>query len=249
MKPRAVLVEDEIVLRQRLEQLLAVAWPDLQVAASVGDGGSALAALERHQPDVMFLDVEMPELSGLEVARRASGRCHVAFVTAYADYAVAAFDAGAVDYVLKPVDAPRLAKACQRLRERLGSQPQILDDLLDRLAARVAGTRPHLRWITASHGAQLRLITTDEVCFFQSDSKYTRVVTASSESLIAIPLRDLLDQLDPAVFWQVHRSTIVNAQAIESIGRDAAGHVILRLKARAETLRVSQPFAFRFRQM
>jgi DNA-binding LytR/AlgR family response regulator len=249
MRARAVLVEDEVVLRQRLEQLLAAVWPQLEIVASVGDGERALAALDHHRPDVVFLDVEMPELSGLEVARRASGRSHVAFVTAYPDYAVAAFDTGAVDYLLKPVDEQRLAVACARLQERLGSKPPALDELLDRLAARVVEKRPYLRWITASRGAQVRLITVEEVCFFQSDSKYTRVVTAETEALIGLPLKDLLEQLDPAVFWQVHRSTIVNAQAIESISRDAAGHTILRLKACAETLRVSQPFAHRFRQM
>jgi DNA-binding LytR/AlgR family response regulator len=183
------------------------------------------------------------------VARHASGRCHVVFVTAYSQYAVAAFDAGAVDYVLKPFNAERLAVACARLQERLGSRPAQLDHLLDQLAARVAQARPYLRWITAARGANVRLITTEEIQYLQSDTKYTRVVTAAGESLIHTPLKDLLEQLDPAVFWQIHRSTIVNAQAIESVGRDAPGHVFVRLKGRDETLRVSQQFAFRFRQM
>lgn len=249
MKAQAVLVEDEILLRQRLELLLADAWPQLEIVASVGDGEGALAALDRHRPQVLFLDIELPELSGLEVARRASGRCHVAFVTAHADRAVSAFDTGAVDFLLKPVDDQRLRLACARLQERLGAQPPILDDLLGRLAARVAQVRPYLRWVTASRGAQVRLITVEEILFFQADAKYTRVVTADAQALISTPLRDLLEQLDPHLFWQVHRSTIVNVQAIDSIGRDGAGHTLLRLKGCDETLRVSQPFAHRFRQM
>ena len=249
MKVRAILVEDEAVLRDQLQELLAAVWPGLEIAASAEDGVLGLAALERHRPDVIFLDVEMPGMSGLEVARHASGRCHVVFVTAYSQYAVAAFDAGAVDYVLKPFNAERLAVACARLQERLGSRPAELDHLLDQLAARVAQARPYLRWITAARGANVRLITTDEIQYFQSDTKYTRVVTAAGESLIHTPLKDLLEQLDPAVFWQIHRSTIVNAQAIEIVGRDAPGHVFVRLKGRDETLRVSQQFAYRFRQM
>ena len=249
MKPTALVVEDEPLLRHQLEELLARHWPELQIVASVGDGAQALQAFERLRPDLMFLDVEMPELSGLEVARAASGRCHVAFVTAYSEYAVAAFDAGAVDYVLKPISEERLATACARLRERLASQPVAFDHVLSQLAARVAQAKPYLRWITAALGGNVRLITVDEVCYFQSDTKYTRVVTAGSDALIQTPLKELIEQLDPAAFWQIHRSTLVNAQAIESIGRDASGHVLVRLKGRAESLRVSQPFAYRFRQM
>jgi DNA-binding LytR/AlgR family response regulator len=249
MKPRAVIVEDETLLRDQLEETLGVVWPELSVVASVGDGVQGLAALDRHQPDVLFLDVEMPEMSGLEVARRANGRCHVAFVTAYSQYAVAAFDAGAVDYMLKPIDEQRLAVACRRLQQRLGSKPAALDQVLAQLAARVAGARAYLRWITASRGANVRMITVDEICYFQADTKYTRVVTADSEALIHTPLKDLLEQLDPAAFWQIHRSTIVNAQAIESVGRDGSGHALLRLMTRPESLRVSQQFAYRFRQM
>jgi DNA-binding LytR/AlgR family response regulator len=229
--------------------LLARVWPELDIVDAVGDGAAGLAALERLRPDVMFLDVEMPEMSGLDVARHASGRCHVAFVTAYSQYAVQAFDAGAVDYVLKPLTEDRLAVACGRLRARLGAQPVPLDQVLAQLAARVAQARPYLRWITAALGANVRMITIEEVCYFQSDSKYTRVAMADSEALISIPLKDLLEQLDPQEFWQIHRSTIVYVQEIESIGRDAAGHMVLRLKHRTEALRVSQPFESRFRQM
>jgi len=249
MKASAILVEDELLLRQQLEELLARVWPELRIAASVGDGVQGLAALERERPDVMFLDVEMPEMSGLEVARQASGRCHIVFVTAYSQYAVAAFDAGAVDYVLKPFSEQRLALTCARLRERVDLAPARLDHVLSQLAARVAQARPYLRWITAPQGNNVRMITVDEICYFQSDTKYTRVVTAGSEALINTPLKELLEQLDPSVFWQVHRSTIVHAQAIESIGRDAGGHSFVRLKGRKETLRVSQQYASRFRRL
>jgi DNA-binding LytR/AlgR family response regulator len=249
MKARAIVVEDEITLRQQLEELLARIWPELQIVASVGDGVQALAALQRHRPDLMFLDVEMPEMSGIEVARRASGQCHVAFVTAYSSYATQAFDAGAVDYVLKPFNEERLALACQRLQGRLATAPANLEQVLAQLAARVAQAKPYLRWITASRGMNVRMFTTDEICYFQADTGYTLVATADGDALINMPLKDLLEQLDPQMFWQVHRSTIVNVQEIDSIGRDAAGHVTLRLKQRDDTLRVSQQFAYRFRQM
>ena len=249
MNARAILVEDEVTLRQQLEELLAAIWPELEIVASVGDGVQALAALEQHRPDLMFLDVEMPEMSGIDVARHASGKCHVAFVTAYSAYATQAFDAGAVDYVLKPISRERLAVACKRLQERLASVPADLEQVLAQLAARVAKAKPYLRWITASRGANIRMITIEEVCYFQADTKYTLVALADGESLIHIAIRDLLEQLDPQMFWQIHRSTIVNVQEIETIGRDATGHVSVRMKRRAEPLRVSQQFAYRFRQM
>ena len=249
MKARAIVVEDEQTLREQLEELLARIWPDLEIVASVSDGLQAVAAMQRHRPDLMFLDVEMPEMSGIDVARHASGQCHVVFVTAYSAYATQAFDAGAVDYVLKPIDEERLAIACKRVRERLASAPANLDHVLAQLAARIAKARPYLRWITASRGANVRMITIEQVCYFQADARYTLVALKDGDALIHTPIRDLLDQLDPEMFWQIHRSTIVNVQEIDSIGRDATDHVIVRLKHRSETLRVSQPFAYRFKQM
>jgi DNA-binding LytR/AlgR family response regulator len=249
MKARAIVVEDEVTLREQLEELLALVWPELEIVASVGDGLQAVAVMQKQQPDLMFLDVEMPEMSGIDVARHASEHCHVVFVTAYSSYATQAFDAGAVDYVLKPISQERLAVACRRLQERLASAPANLDHVIAQLAARVAQAKPYLRWITASRGANIRMITIEEVCYFQADTKYTLVALADGDSLIHIPIRDLLEQLDPQLFWQVHRSTIVNVQEIDTIGRDAADHVIVRMKRRAETLRVSQQFAYRFRQM
>jgi DNA-binding LytR/AlgR family response regulator len=247
--PTAVIAEDEPVLRAQLGKLLRTAWPQLTIAAAAEDGFQAMQALELHDPDVLFLDIEMPGLSGLEVARRASRRHHVVFLTAYDQYAVAAFDEGAVDYVMKPVSADRLAKACERVKARLSSAPSDLDGLLKTLARRAAQDSPYLRWINASLGADVKVITVDEVCYFQSDAKYTRVVTADGESLIRKSLKELSGELDPAQFWQVHRSTIVNVNAISGISRELSGKLVVKLKHRRETLQVSQQFAQRFRQM
>ena len=246
--PAAVIAEDEPVLRAQLQDMLGAAWPGLNIVAAVEDGVRAMQALDRHHPDVLFLDIQMPGLTGLEVARRASERCHVVFVTAYDQYAVAAFEQGALDYLMKPLSLERLASACERVRQRLSSAPADLRRLLDTLA-RIGPARPHLRWINASVGTDVKLITVDEVLYFQSDTKYTRVVTANEESLIRKPLKELLDELDTTMFWQIHRSTIVNASAIAGVTRNVAGRLAVRLKHRKETLPVSEPFAHLFRQM
>jgi DNA-binding LytR/AlgR family response regulator len=247
--PTAVIAEDEPVLRAQLRDLLAFVWPELQVAEIAEDGVQALEALRRHAPEVLFLDIQRPAQTGLEVAREASGRHHVVFVTAYHQYAVAAFEEGAVDYVMKPLSAERLARACERVKARLASAPANLENLLQALARTMGERHAYLRWINASLGAEVKLITVDEVRYFQADTKYTRVVTADGESLIRKPLKDLLEELDPALFWQVHRSTIVNVGAIAGVSRNFAGHLVVRLKDRKETLPVSQPFAHLFRQM
>jgi DNA-binding LytR/AlgR family response regulator len=247
--PTAVIAEDEPVLRAQLKDLLHEVWPECAIVAAAEDGFQAMRALEEHRPHVLFLDIQMPGPTGLELARHASGRCHVVFVTAYDQYAVAAFEEGAVDYVMKPLTAARLATACGRVKERLAMTPADLHGVLDALAKRAAQANPYLRWINASLGTDVKLITVDEICYLQSDTKYTRVVTADGEFLIRKPLKELLDELDPASFWQIHRSTIVNVNAIASVSRDFAGHVIVKLKNRKETLPVSQPFALRFRQM
>jgi DNA-binding LytR/AlgR family response regulator len=247
--PTAIIAEDEPVLRAQLRDLLGTVWPELKVVAIAEDGLQAIKALERHGPDVLFLDIQMPGRTGLEVARLASNRHHVVFVTAYNQYAVAAFEKGAVDYVMKPLSAGRLATACGRVKSRLASAPANLENLLHDLARMSAPRHSYLRWINASMGADVKLITVDEVCYFQSDTKYTRVVTAGGESLIRKSLKDLLEELDPAVFWQIHRSTIVNVGSIAGVSRNFSGHLILKLKDHKETLAVSQPFAHLFRQM
>lgn len=246
--PTALLAEDEFVLREELRAHLGQLWPELRIVAEAANGIEALQQFDEHAPDILFLDIEMPGLTGLEVARQVQGRCHVVFVTAYDAHAVAAFDQGAVDYVLKPFEAPRLAVAVRRVEQRLASMPVNLDGLLRELAAG-SPARSYLRWINASHGDVVRLITVDDVCYFQADAGYTRVVTMEGESLIRRSLKELHEQLDPAVFWPIHRSTIVNANAIAGVARDFRGRVSVALKARAEKLAVSDAHAHVFRQM
>lgn len=247
--PTAIIAEDEPVLREQLRELLGTVWPELKILASAEDGLQAIKALERHAPDVLFLDIQMPGVTGLEVARRASNRHHVVFVTAYSQYAVAAFEEGAMDYVMKPLNVERLATACARVKSRLNAAPANLENVLRALAKISASAHSYLRWINASMGTDVKLITVDEVCYFQSDTKYTRVVTSDGESLIRKSLKELLEELDPNLFWQIHRSTIVNVNAIGAVSRDLAGRTIVRLKNREETLQVSQPYSHLFRQM
>ena len=245
---KAVIAEDEETLRDELRETLATVWPELAIVAEAADGLSALRALEDHAPDVLFLDIQMPGLSGLDVARRASGRSHVVFVTAYDKYAVAAFEQGAVDYVMKPVTPARLVETVNRLKTRMSGPPPNLEQLLRTLAERVA-PREYIRWITASQGDELRLITVDEILYFQSDNKYTLVVTPEKESLIRRPLRELIEEIDPKRFWQIHRGTIVNVNAIAGLGRDLRGHLVVKIKNRKETLAVSDSYAHLFKQM
>lgn len=246
--PTAILAEDEKALRDELRQRLRELWPELIVIGEACTGIEAMQLLEKHAPDLMFLDIQMPGMTGLEVAHQAQGRCHMVFVTAYDAYAVAAFETGALDYVLKPLERERLQLAVDRVRQRLGSTPQNLEALLRDLI-RNAEPRKYLRWINASVGNLMQLITVDEVVYFQSDAKYTRVVTATCEALIRRPLNELRNELDPSVFWQVHRSTIVNANAIAGVSRDMLGHINLKLKRRDEKLNVSESHAHLFRQM
>ena len=248
----AIVAEDEATLRHQLVEQLSQLWPELNIVAEAENGVQALRLLDEHDPDVLFLDIQMPGATGLEVARQANGRCHVVFVTAYDQHAVAAFDQGAVDYVLKPVSAARLFTAVSRVKQRLGSPPARLDATLNQLAPAATpagGGRQALRWINASVGQNLKLITVDEISYFQADNKYTRVVTAEGEALIRKPLKELVEELDPGQFWQIHRSTLVNATAIAGVTRDFRGRMMVKLKTRAETLLVSDTYTHLFRQM
>ena len=244
--PTAILAEDEPLLRAQLRARLTEAWPDLRIVAEAGNGAEALALFEQHRPDVMFLDIRMPEKSGLDVAHALAGRCHVAFVTAYDEYAVAAFEEGAVDYVLKPVTAERMAKVVERLRKRIGTQPSDLAALLARLGAR-EGTA--LKWIRASLGTAMKLIAIDDVLYFQAEDKYTKVVTADGDALIKKPIKELFEELDPDAFWQIHRGTIVNLRAVLRVERDMRDQPLILLKDRNERLTVSRTFASRFKAM
>jgi len=248
--PRAVIAEDEANLREELREALASMWPELEICAEAKDGREALRALQAHKPDMIFLDIQMPGATGLEVARQASGRCHVVFVTAYDNYAVSAFEQGAVDYVMKPLSAPRIAQSVRRLRERLRSSPPRIEELLEKIAGRLDGKkREYLRWIAASQGGETRLVTMDEIVYFRSDNKYTLVATADKEALIRISIKELAEQVDPGVFWQIHRGTIVNVGYIAGVTRDMRGHMALRLKKRSETLSVSDSYTHLFKQM
>ena len=243
---RAIIAEDEPLLREELAELLGALWPELAIIAQTADGIATLQALEKHAPDILFLDINMPGLNGLEVARQASGRCHVVFVTAYDQHTLAAFEQGAADYLLKPVTTARLATTVARLKERIGRPAPALEGLLRELGG---GQRGFLRWINASQGQTVRVITVDDVCYFQADAKYTRVVTPEGESLIRKPIKELTQELDPACFWQIHRSTIVNVHAIAGVVRDLRGRTQVRLKRREELLPVSDAYTQLFRQM
>jgi DNA-binding LytR/AlgR family response regulator len=248
-RPTALIAEDEPLLRGELKEALAALWPELEIVAEAEDGVQAIRALATHEPDVIFLDIQMPGMNGLDVARVASGRCHVVFVTAYDQYAVAAFEQGAVDYVMKPFSTARLAAAIARVRDRLKSTPANLEGLLKTLAEQSRNPRQFLRWISVAQGKTVRLITTDEICYFQADNKYTMVVTVASQSLINKTIKQLVDELDPDIFFQVHRGTVVNVNAIAAVHRDLHGRLEIRLKQRKETLQVSASFAHLFKQM
>ena len=254
---KGVIAEDEALLRQSLLSSLGKAWPELQIVAECEDGASALEAIAEHQPDVAFLDIRMPGLTGLEVATASaetSPATQVVFVTAYDQYAIDAFERGAIDYLLKPIAADRLAATVQRVQARAAagrSDAAALAALVQQLGARLPSSRtePPLSWVTASSGRETRLILLDDVAYFRADHKYTTVITADGESLLRTPIRELLEVLDPTVFKQIHRSTIVNMKAIASIARDDTGKGIVRLRQRPETLTVSQPFMTLFRNM
>ena len=245
---KAVIAEDEPLLRAELRESLSKLWPELRVCAEVEDGVEALHAIEQHAPEILFLDIQMPGLSGLEVARQVGSQCHVVFVTAYDKYAVAAFEQGAVDYVMKPFSAARLATTIGRLKAKAGSTPANLEGLLQSLV-KANASRGYLRWITASQGQELRLITVEEICYFQADNKYTLVVTAQQESLIRRPIKELVHELDPAMFWQIHRGTVINVNAIAGVHRDIGGQLRVKLKERKETLPVSDPYVHLFKSM
>ena len=248
-RPTAVIAEDEPLLRGELKDALADLWPELEVVAEAASGAEAIRALGEVEPSVLFLDIEMPGMNGLDVARGASGKCHVVFVTAFDEYAVAAFEQGAVDYVMKPFSKARLATAIGRVRDRMKTKPADLEGLLRTLAANTRPAHRYLRWISVSHGRTMRLITVDEICYFQADNKYTTVVTATGQSPIDKTIKELTNELDPEAFLQIHRGTIVNINAIATVHRNLRGRFQVRLKDRSEALQVSASFAHVFRDL
>jgi DNA-binding LytR/AlgR family response regulator len=256
-RPTALIADDEPLLRDVLARLLATAWPELEVVAQARNGREAVALFDEHRPDVCFLDVHMPGLSGVDAARQIGRRAHLVFVTAFDAYAVEAFAQGALDYLVKPVEPARLADTVERLRERLrGAQPALnTDELVQQLAARLQrrGGGP-LRWIRASVGNSIRLIAVDDIDFLRSDDKYTLVgwrgdQGAPSEAVIRMPLKELVPQLDSEQFQQVHRSVVVNLRSISQVRRGDNETADIHLKGRSEVLPVSRSYMHLFRQM
>lgn len=248
----ALIAEDEAPQRAALLDLLAEAWPELEIVGACDDGPSALLVAAEQRPRVAFLDIRMPGVGGLDVARAVvAGGGLVVFTTAYHEYAIRAFETGAADYLLKPIQPARLHQTVERLRARLAlpvapAAATEVDALERRL--RPQGERL-IRWISASAGDSVRMIGIDEVLYFQSQDKYVRVVTGEDEAIIRTPLKDLLAGLDPDLFWQVHRGVVVRVAAIERLRKDELGRSLLRLKGRADTLPVSAAFVHRFRGM
>jgi len=247
--PTALIAEDEPLLVEELTDALGRLWPELTIVARARDGIDAVRLVDEHEPDVVFLDIQMPGMTGLDVAKQLGQRTHVVFVTAFDQHAVTAFEHGAVDYVLKPVNIPRLAMAVSRVKERLGRAPNDISGVLRDLAAQRGEGRSYLRWVNASVGQTIKLITVEEICYFKADNKYTLVVTPTAESLIKKPIKELCDELDPAQFWQIHRSTLVNMAHVTAVTRDLRGQLQVKLKQRNESLPVSESYTHLFRQM
>ena len=261
----AMIADDEAPMRDLLRSRLQTVWPELQIVAEASNGVEAVALGEQHRPDIAFLDIRMPGMSGIEAAKRLYARSHIVFATAYDQYALDAFEQGALDYLLKPVSADRLATTCARLRARMEARPATahapaapygredigeqlarLTQLLEKKAPAPTG---YLRWIQAQVGSNLRMISTREVLFFQSDEKYTRVQTAGAEYLIRKTLKELLEELDPDEFWRIHRSTLVRVDAIAEVTRDLRGRHMLRLRNYAGELEISRNHTYLFQQM
>jgi len=247
--PTAIIAEDEKLMRERLRAALARVWPELIIVGVAENGVQAASLIAKHKPQIAFLDIRLPGKTGLEVAAELDDSTHIVFVTAYDEFAVNAFENGAADYLLKPVEDERLIATVVRLKKRLNSVTGDLTGLLETLLNRDAkSTTPKLKWIRASLGNQTRLINVDDILFFQSDTKYTRIVTRDAEALVRIPLRELIEGLDEELFWQVHRGTIVNASAVDRAVREGPEKLTLHLKDRNEKLTVSRQFFQLFKQ-
>jgi DNA-binding LytR/AlgR family response regulator len=246
--PSAVIAEDEPLVRREIRDTLAALWPELTVLAEVGDGLEAVAALERFHPHVFFLDIQMPGLNGLEVAQRLHGRAHVVFITAFDQYAISAFEQGALDYLLKPISAARMRVAVDRLRPRVCEPPADLHRIAELLKELAPTESKYLKWLTVPHGGELRVIAVAEISYLRADQKYTTVVTPQGAFLLSSSLRQMKEKLDPQVFWQIHRAVVVNVGAIDRIYRSFRGALEVRVKGREELLPVSAAHAHLFRE-
>ena len=272
--PTAVIADDERLLREQLQARLAEVWPELEIVGEAKNGTEAVELVEQHHPDLVFLDIRMPGMNGIEAARaiaqlpvdedgaKPEGRppwhgAEVVFITAYDQYAIEAFEQGVVDYVLKPAERERLQVTVDRVRKRLANRgtdeaPDAsgMQGLLQKLAERMnPGSVPRLKWIQATVGTSIQMIPVEDVLFFISDEKYTRVQTASMEALIRKPIKELVAELDADEFWQIHRSTLVNARAIAGVSRDLRGRQLVAVRGHPEKLEVSRSYAGLFKGM
>jgi DNA-binding LytR/AlgR family response regulator len=254
--PTAIIADDERLMRDQLRMRLGQVWPELEIIGEAKNGDEAIELVDQLKPDFTFLDIRMPGKTGMEAAGVIGNKSNIVFVTAYDAYAVEAFERGAVDYVLKPPEQERLQITVDRLKTRL-NKPAVAADvnasvtaMLAQLTEKIAAPKPaHLQWIQASIGQDLRMIPVEEILFFRSDEKYTCVQTEKYEALIRKPVRDLADELDPALFWQIHRATLVNVNAIEGVTRDIRGRHLVMIKGRSDKLEVSRSFLHLFKQM
>ena len=253
----AIICDDEPRLAESLRAQLNTSWPQLNVVAIGHSGGEALALIAEHEPDIAFLDIRMPGLTGLQVARQVAesdAAPRIVFVTAYDEHAIEAFDSRAVDYLLKPVKTERLFETITRLQTQLtrNDKPQIdtkLVEALKHIGQITTTERKYLRWLNCGQGNEIDVIATSEVLFFQSRDKYTAVITADKERYIRTPMKDLLNELDPDEFWQVHRASVIRVAAIERVLRDDIGKMQVRLRGCSELVQVSAAFTGRFKQM
>ena len=254
--PTAIIADDERLMRDQLRMRLEQVWPELEILGEAKNGDEAIELVNELKPDFTFLDIRMPGKTGMEAAAEIGNKSNVVFVTAYDAYAVEAFERGAVDYVLKPPEPERLKITVERLKGRLSSpaasaaQGADMAAILNQLAEKIASPKPkYLQWIQASIGSDLRMIPVEEILFFRSDEKYTCVQTDKFEALIRKPVRDLAEELDPSLFWQIHRATLVNVNAIEGVTRDIRGRHLVMIKGRPDKLEVSRSFLHLFKQM
>lgn len=249
--PTAVIADDEYLQRDELRRMLNQAWPELEIIAECEDGSDALDAIVNQKPDIAFLDIRMPGLSGLDVARATNGKINVVFVTAYEAHAIDAFNLAACDYLLKPIQSDRLQQTVSRLQGKFASGEQSVNllQIMETLERRLGeqGSKDRIRWISANSGKSIQIFPLEEILFFESDTRYTRVVTATDEGLIRTPIKELQKGLDPEQFWQINRGILVNMHAIARAHRDELGAIKVDIKGCKEQLKVSQTYAWRFK--
>ncbi|HET7792526.1 MAG TPA: LytTR family DNA-binding domain-containing protein [Rhizobacter sp.] len=265
---KAVIADDERLMREQLRARLTEVWPELSIVAEAKNGLEAVELTRQHRPDIVFLDIRMPGMTGVEAARAIAllpdelddwPGCEIVFITAYDQYAVEAFEQGVVDYVLKPAERERLQLTVERIKKRFAQRAATqepppsagadMQQLLRKLAGQLAPGTQRLKWIQATVGQSIQMIPVEDVLFFISDEKYTRVQTATVEALIRKPIKELLDELDPELFWQIHRSTLVNTRAIAGVSRDMRGRQLVSVKGHNEKLEVSRSFTGLFKGM